>query len=453
MQSFIHSTEWFFLSYFAVLHITYYILAFVALYRVASHMKDRRQNELPEVYAGYEPGISVVVPAYNESKTILATVNALRGQAYEAVQIVVVNDGSTDDTLETMVETYEMVPVDLPARTHLDCKTVRGVYRSTTGDEILLVDKENGHKADANNAGINYARYERICIMDADSVLGPTSLRRSVRLFIERPETIATGGTLFILNGCRIGRDGFIKRVGLTTNYWGLIQTVEYIRSFLFGRLGWATMNAVPIISGGYGMFDRDALVDAGGYRTDAIGEDMELTLRLHRRALEKGAKYRIDFVPDPVCWTEVPETMTALQQQRIRWHEGLSESLWMNRGLLKRPSIVGWVTYPFLIIFEWLSPLVEIAGYTFALIAYFLGFLSEEALFAFLFMAMGLGILLSVTTVAMEELGLRTYPRFRQVLALCFYAVIENIGFRQMYTAWRCIGLVRWILRREHQW
>lgn len=453
MQPFIVSTEWFFVSYFAALHLFYFSLSFLAYSRMAKYVRSRRESGLPEVYAGYEPGISVVVPVHNESSTILATISALRGQVFQAVQIIVVNDGSTDNSLKTVLDAYEMVPVQMPPRTHLPSKVVRGVYRATGGEDILLIDKPSGQKADANNAGINYARYERVCTMDGDSVLEPASLHRSVRLFIERPETIATGGTIFVLNGCRVGQDGFIKRVGLANNYWGLVQTVEYIRAFLFGRLGWATVNALPIISGAFGMYNRDAIVAVGGFRTDAIGEDMELTLRLHRYALDRGVKYRMDFVPEPVCWTEVPESMMALQQQRVRWHQGLCESLWMNRGLMKKPSVIGWVAFPFLVVFECLSPLLEIAGYTFAMTSYGLGYLSDAALFAFLFMAIGLGILLSVATLAMEELGMQNFPKFRYVLVLFFYAILENFGFRQMHAAWRCIGFMRWAFRREHDW
>lgn len=212
-------------------------------------------------------------------------------------------------------------------------------------------------------------------------------------------------------------------------------------------------MNAVPIISGAFGMFNRDAVVAVGGFHPDAIGEDMELTLRLHQYALDRGEPYRIDFVPEPVCWTEVPESMTALQQQRVRWHQGLCESLWMNRGLLKKRSVIGWVAFPFLVVFESVSPFIELAGYMFAVMSYSFGYLSDAALYAFLFMVLGMGVLLSVTTLAMEELGLRTYPKFRYILVLTLYAILENFGFRQMHAAWRCIGFMRWILRRGYHW
>lgn len=445
--------EWFFLSYFILLHIGYFILAFLSLFRIGRYLRVRRVRSLPEVYRGYEPGISVIVPAFNEETSILATIRALTGQIYDSVQIVVVNDGSTDSTFDRVVNAYDMVRIELPPSGSLPSTKIRGVYRSTHGEDILLIDKENGHKSDASNAGLNHARYDRVCCMDGDSVLEPESLHRGVRLFVESPDTIATGGTVFVLNGSRIGRSGFIERVGIGTTYWALVQTVEYIRAFLFGRLGWATMNALPIISGAFGMFERGALIAAGGFRRDTIGEDMELTLRLHRYALKSRESYRIDFVPEPVCWTEAPESWTGLQQQRIRWHEGLSESIVMNRELLRIPSFLGWVTMPFIIIFEWFSPFIEVFGYTFALTAFLTGHLSTEALYAFLFAAIGLGVLLSITTLAMEELALRTYPRFGHVLVLCIYAVLENFGYRQLNAAWRCIGFVRWVIRREHEW
>lgn len=445
--------EWIFLTFFAALHLGYFVLITLSLFRVRRHTHRRAKEQLPEVFAGYEPSISAVVPTYNMADTILATIRALIGQQYEALQVVVVNDGSTDDTMDRVIEAHDMVPLDLPPRSELISKPIKRIYRSTGHQDILLIDKENGRKADAINAGLNYVRHARVCVMDADSVLDPESVRHGARMFIERPETIATGGTISVLNGCRIGANGFVDRIGLAGGYLERVQTVEYVRVFRFGRLGWATMNALPIISGAFSMFDREALVKSGGFRTDTIGEDMEVTLRLHRYGLKHREKYRIDFAPEVVCWTEVPESWIGLQQQRIRWHQGLSESLSMNRGLLLKPSIIGSVALPFTIVFEWLSPFIEMSGYLFALTAYAGGFLSEASLFAFMFMAIGLGILLSITSIAMEEIAVRTYPKFRQVLILCVYAVLENIGFRQMHAAWRCIGLMRWAWNRKQQW
>ena len=453
MRQIIFYTEWAFLSYFAALHVGYFCLALLAFGRIIRYVNRRRRDSVRPVYAGFEPAVSVVIPTYNMEPTVLATIAALTQQTFESLQLVIVNDGSTDRTLDVIIDAYDMVPSAMPPRGNLPSMPVRSVYRSRGSEDILLLDKENGHKADANNAGINYARHSLVCIMDADSVLEPDTLHRTVRMFIERPETIAAGGTLLVLNGCHIGKNGFVDRVRLADTYWGRVQTMEYIRAFLFGRLGFAAMNAMPLVAGGFGMFNRDILIAAGGFRTDTLGEDMELTLRLHLYSAETRKTYRIESIPDPVGWTEVPESMMRLQQQRIRWYRGLSESLVMNRKLSFRHGWIGWFAMPFLFLFEWMSPIVEVLGYFFLLATFTTGFLSEAALYAYLFMSIGLGVLLSVMTLTMEQIALHIYPRYRQVLVLGLYAVLENFGFRQMHAAWRLIGMVLWMLNSKKTW
>jgi cellulose synthase/poly-beta-1,6-N-acetylglucosamine synthase-like glycosyltransferase len=257
-----------------------------------------------------------------------------------------------------------------------------------------------------------------------------------------------------VANGCEVS-GGFLTRVGLPRNIWALFQVVEYLRAFLFGRLGWSSVNGMLIISGAFGVFRKDTVIMAGGYRPDTIGEDMELIVRMHRMLRAKRQPYKVEFVPDPVCWTEAPEDYKTLKNQRIRWQRGLAESLNANWGLMfsKNGGVPGWLAFPFMMLFEWLGPLVEAGGYIFMVGAFLAGGISWQAFMTFMFVAIGLGILLSASGLLLEEMSFHIYPRGRQLLALGAVVLLENLGYRQLNTVWRLIGLWRWAARKESTW
>ena len=248
---------------------------------------------------------------------------------------------------------------------------------------------------------------------------------------------------------------GNLEHVALPTHPLALLQIVEYLRAFLFGRVGWATMNAVLIVSGAFGVFRKDAVVEAGGYRADTIGEDMELIVRLHRVLRARGQPYAIHFLPDPICWTEAPESLAILKSQRIRWQRGLCESLHNNLSLLTslRGGAPGLLAFPFFMLFECYGPLIEVAGYGFMTAMWIVGAISGTAFVAFLALAFSLGFLLSVSALMLEEISFHLYPRFSQMGTLVATALLENLGYRQLVTFWRLIGLVRWLRGARSTW
>jgi cellulose synthase/poly-beta-1,6-N-acetylglucosamine synthase-like glycosyltransferase len=304
------------------------------------------------------------------------------------------------------------------------------------------------------NAGINAARFPLFCAVDADSVLQRDSLARLVRPFLEDPTTVACGGTIRVLNGCTVV-DGFLEEVALPRGWLARVQVVEYLRAFLFGRLGWAPVNALPNVSGAFGLFRRVAVIEAGGYRTDTVGEDMELVLRLHRLYRLSGRPYRISFVPDPICWTEVPGTLRELRRQRVRWHRGLLESIAGNARLLfhRRGGAAGWLTVPNLLVFEALGPVVEVAGYVVMLTAFALGVISWGSFGAFLAAAVGIGTLLSASALLLEERSFHVYERPRQLATLLAAILLENVGYRQLTAFWRVAGMLSWLRGRPMTW
>lgn len=446
--------QWVFFLYFIGINCGYLALSLVSLVTIRRHLEGRALDELPQIQSGFEPPVSVLVPAYNEEATIASSVRSMLQLDYPEYEVIVINDGSRDGTLEVLKREFALVPFPEAGQERVRSQAVRGVYRSIAHSNLRVVDKENGGKADALNAGINAARYPLFCGVDADSVLERGSLRRVVAPHLEDPATIASGGTVRIANGCEVS-GGFLLRVGLPANPLALLQIVEYLRAFLFGRMGWEPMNAVLIISGAFGLFRREVVIDAGGYRTDTVGEDMELVVRLHRLHRLARKPYRIAFVPDPICWTEGPESLRVLRSQRVRWQRGLSESLSFNLPLLFHPrgGAPGWLAFPFMALFEWLGPAIEVSGYLFMTIAFLLGLVSGEAFVIFLLVAVAFGMMLSVSALLLEEISFHVYPRPRQVAALLVMVIVENFGYRQLNSAFRLWGLAKWAVGAKAGW
>lgn len=446
--------EWFFFFYFVFLNGGYILLTFVASASLSDYMEAQDITGLPQFYTELEPPVSILVPAYNEALTIEASIRSLLQLRYSEFEVIVINDGSSDETLEVLKNTFSLMPFPEAYRNRLSSRPIRGIYRSVSHGNLRVIDKENGGKADSLNAGINAARYPLFCGVDADSMLHPESLRLLTRPFIEDSKTVACGGTVRLSNGCEV-RGGVLQKTGLPHSILALLQIVEYLRAFLFGRLGWAPMNALLIISGAFGLFHKETVVRAGGYCANTVGEDMELVVRLHRLLSCEKKPYRIAFVPDSVCWTEVPEDLPTLINQRIRWQRGLGQSLSMNRTLMFNPSggLAGWFAFPFLWIFEWWGPFFELSGYVFMAWAYWSGLLSYDAFVAFLFVALALGVMLSTSSLLLEERSFHTFPDAWQLLVLLIVSLFESLGYRQFISLVRLYGLLQSIFRVKSKW
>jgi cellulose synthase/poly-beta-1,6-N-acetylglucosamine synthase-like glycosyltransferase len=453
MSGVILGLEWFFLLYFVFINLGYISLNVLAIPTLRRSLSIRPVEDLPPVYSGFEPPVSLLVPAYNEEVSIASSVRSLLQLDYPDFEVVVINDGSKDGTLAALQEAFELEVFPEAYWQRLPAATVRAIYQSRKHANLRVVDKENGGKADALNAGINASRSPLFCAIDADSILQRDSLRRVVEPFLDDPTTVATGGTVRIANGCTVSA-GHMERVELPSNPLALLQIVEYLRAFLFGRLGWATLNAVLIISGAFGVFRKDAVVAAGGYRARSLGEDMELVVRLHRVFRERGEPYAIHFIPDPICWTEAPESLAILKGQRIRWQRGLAESLHLNSALFwKTGGAAGRVAFPFFMVFECYGPAIEVAGYVFMALMWLLGGISGTAFVAFLALAFSLGFLLSVSALVLEEMSFHLYPRYSQMGLLVLTAILENVGYRQLVTWWRLVGLTRYLRGAKSSW
>jgi len=440
---------------YVLVHTAVQVVISIMTWRIIRDGVEYRQVEISEfLLSGLEPPVSVIIPAYNEEFTIVTSVRSMLQLRYPEYEVVVVNDGSRDGTLRELIEAFELEPFPQAYHARLNTAAVRGVYRSNTYPGLRVIDKDNGGKADAINCGINASRYPLFCCVDADSILDRDALLRVVQPFVTDPRTVACGGTVRLANGCDV-RNGHLLSAGVPGGWIVRFQIIEYLRGFLFGRMGWAGINGLLIISGAFGLMRKDVVIEAGGYRHQAIGEDMELIVRLHRMLRAKGEPYRIRYVAEPICWTEAPENWKTLKNQRVRWQRGLCESLWLNRGLLFSwpPNAAGWLAYPYFLVFEWAAPLVEFAGYLlFVWLLLFHGIHADTAVL-FMLAALGFAVLLSTLALMLEEVSFHTYPRYRDLMVLFVVGFLENFGYRQLNVLWRLEGMWQWVRGKQGGW
>jgi cellulose synthase/poly-beta-1,6-N-acetylglucosamine synthase-like glycosyltransferase len=441
--------------YFIALNTLYLTFTAIAFFE----LRRRRKRWTPREISGImqspaTPPISIVLGAFNEQLTVVASVRSLLALNYPAFEVVVVNDGSADNTLAALQDAYGLVEAPLTHAHAIPTQRVRGVYRSPTTPDLVVIDKVNGgSKADAINAGLNAAKHPLVCVIDADSLLDNDALVRVVLPFIEDARTVAVGGMVRVANGCTI-EGGRVTEVRLPRNWLARFQVVEYLRAFLAGRVAHSALNALLIISGGFGLFRRDVLLEVGGFAADSIGEDMELVARIHRHCLEQRRPYRIVFLTDPVCWTEVPESARGLALQRNRWHRGTLDVLRRHAVMIGNPKYkrVGLLASPYYALFEAFGPVVEGLGYAVTIVGACFGLINWPIAKLMFLAALVYGILISVGAVLLEDVFFRRYRRLGDLLQLLLFGVVENFGYRQLTMWWRIRGWVDF-LRNKGGW
>lgn len=398
--------------------------------------------------------ISLLAPAYNEEATIAESIRSLLSLHYPNFEVIVVNDGSKDATLQVLIEAFGLHPVARAFESAVPHKPVSAVYGSRDYPRLLVVDKQNGGKADALNAGISVCRTPLFCAIDADSILESDALLRVVQPFIDDPQrTIAAGGTIRIANGCKV-RGGRVLEVGLPSRLLPLLQVIEYLRAFLMARLAWSEVNALILISGAFGIFRRAEAVEVGGYSLGTVGEDLEIIVKLHRLMREQGRDYRIQFIPEPVCWTEAPETLAVLGRQRSRWQRGALETFAKHKDMLfaRRYGRIGFVGMGNMLLVDVVGPLIEVIGYLLVPVFWALGLLSLDYFLAFVAVTFTFGVTVSTGALILEELELRRVSGPGGLVALLAAAVVENFGYRQLNNLWRLRGWWQW-LRKSEAW
>jgi cellulose synthase/poly-beta-1,6-N-acetylglucosamine synthase-like glycosyltransferase len=438
----LHGYFYFVILYFILVNLTYIVLFVVSYREIIRHMRHNLFGDYRiMVQSELTAPVSVLAPAYNEEQTVVESVKSLLKLNYGRYEVVVINDGSKDNTLQQLIDEFSLFKSKQIYTEVLPARPVRGIYKSSKSAyaHLIVVDKENGGKADALTVGVNVARYDYVCCIDADSILEEDALLRVMKPFMEDERVVAAGGIVRIANGCRVD-NGRVVQVGISRKLLPIFQIVEYFRAFLSGRMAWHGVNALLIISGAFGLFKKSAVIEVGGYKRDTVGEDMELVTRIHRKKLEKKEPYRVVFVPDPVCWTEAPESVRVLGRQRNRWHRGLIDTLIIHRRMVGNPKykMVGIAAMPYFLLIELLGPLFEGFGYLSLVVMYALGILNITMVLLFFLVALAYGVMFSVGAVMLEEISFRRYPKPSHLLLLLCFGILENFGYRQMTVWWR---------------
>jgi cellulose synthase/poly-beta-1,6-N-acetylglucosamine synthase-like glycosyltransferase len=446
--------EWAILVYFLIVNGWYAVLLVSAAFEMREYvLLARGQARWKLAGSRVAPTISMLAPAFNEAATIAESLRALMALYYPSLEVVVVNDGSKDDTLRVLVAEFELRPIHPIYQKRIASKEVLALYRSRSHPNLVVVDKVNGGKADALNAGLNLATGELVCAIDADTLIEPDALQRMVRPFLRKGDVVAAGGTIRIANGSRV-ETGRVVTARVPRKALPGFQVVEYLRAFLFGRLGWNRVGGNLNISGAFGLFRRDAMIAAGGYLHETVGEDMELALRLRRLGYETGGPRRIDFIPDPVAWTEAPETLRVLGRQRDRWHRGLADVLWRHRRIFLNPryGTMGMISFPYFVFIELLAPVVEAVGLVGLVLGLVIGAINWPFAILFFLIAYLLGAVLTTMTLVLEEMSFHRYQGFVDRVLLVAWALLENLGYRQLTVWWRLRGIVKY-LRGSRSW
>lgn len=415
---------------------SYTILAIISSVSLKSYLKRNRFIRYDVLLSLNDtPAISLIAPAYNEERTIRENILSLLSINYNNFDVIVVNDGSKDNSIPILIEAFSLVPVAVEEAGNIPTKQIRAVYRSSNPSfsKLLVVDKENGGKADALNAGINHSNNPYIVCIDVDCIMDKDVLLKLAKPFMEQSEerVIATGGVVRIANSCEI-KAGKLVRVNAPDNLLARIQVLEYLRAFLLGRMAWARLDGLLLISGAFGMFDREIVVKAGGYNTKTVGEDMELVVRMRRYMIEHKLRYTVKYIPDPLCWTEAPETYTILGKQRSRWTRGTMETLWLHRGMMLNPKyrILGLLSFPYWFIYEYLAPIIEFLGLLITIVLICLGVLSWHYFFLFLAFVYCYALIFSMIALFAEEATYKRYKRLSDLRKLTVAAILEPIIF-----------------------
>ncbi|MFD1001380.1 glycosyltransferase [Ohtaekwangia kribbensis] len=431
--------------YAITIAVSYLILAAISLFEMQAYMRRNYFVDYKYILSSpFAPGISLIAPAYNEGLTIIDNVKSLLSIMYNNYEVIIINDGSKDDTLAKLIPAFDLVKVNYDLQYTVATKPVRGIYKSKNRafKKLTVVDKENGGKADALNVGLNFSKKDLVACIDVDCIIEPDALLKMVKPFLEDSSVIASGGVVRIANSCVI-EEGRLIEIKLPVNLIARMQVLEYIRAFLLGRMAWSKLNGLLLISGAFGLFKRETALKAGGYNHKTVGEDMELVVRMRRYMHEQRLPYRVAYIPDPLCWTEAPASAQILSRQRNRWARGTFETLSIHRKLFFNPryGIMGMLSYPFWFFYEWLSPFVEFTGLIFFIVLVALGkvhwvfFLSLTlAVYCFAFF-------ISMTSLLAEETSFFKYTAKRDIFKMIAIALIEPIWFHPRVVWWSLKG------------
>jgi len=447
------------LIYSIIILNTYILIGVYSVFENIQHMRKHGFTDYSIVASStVVPDISILAPAYNESATIVENVRSLFSIYYNNLEIIVVNDGSKDDSLQKLIDAYSLVKVPYLVIEKIATEPVRGVYKSTNiaYKKLVVVDKVNGGKADALNVGLNIASKKYVTCIDVDCILEQDALLRMVKPFMSTADkrVIATGGVIRVANSCEV-EGGKITKVHVPKNMLARIQTVEYNRAFLLGRMAWSKLNGLLIISGAFGMFDREIALTVGGYDTKTVGEDMELVVRMRLYMEDNKLPYAVRYISDPLCWTEVPSSYRILWRQRDRWTRGTVETLRKHKKMFfnRKYGILGLLSYPYWFFFEFLAPIIEFTGWVFFFVYAMMGMIDWYFFFLLLIFIVCFGYLFSAFSILIETFTFRQYKEKRDIPKLLTAVLLEPFIFHLYIVGAAIRGILRVMLKETAGW
>ena len=435
-------------AYLLVIYGMYVWLMLVGFAETRRRLRERAGDDLDMLAATrFAPGVSVIIPAYNESGGMADAVRSLLEIDYPDFEVIVVNDGSTDDTLHRLVESLGLVPVGASSRDVVVSEPVTGYYRRPGDRRLLVVDKPNGGKADALNAGLNHCRHRYVCAVDADMVFTRTALSRAMREIVSDPAHIVGLTSFFEIarEPVRSLEDG-VRFTGPDTRPIFAFQTLEYLRSFFNNRIPWARHNFMLCAAGAFQIWRRDLVDEVGGWSPDFTCEDIELTFRVHRVLRARGAEYRIACLPDCVGVTEGPDTLRKLVAQRERWQRVILETCWDNRGMWFNPRYgkVGVLGLPYYLLSEIVAPVIEVLALATLAASAATGLVDWQEFVVLTLLIMLVNSALTTGALLMLDLNARTY-RLSRMIRLLALMPLEMIVYRPIMAWARVKGTWRY--------
>lgn len=449
-----------FVAVFSASYILFYVvLSFLSYWAIVNHL--RYQKYLEEevlIRSNYLLGVSVVAPAFNEGVNIVYNVKSLLSLTYPKFEIIIVNDGSSDDTLEKLIAEFDLVKIDFYYQEKIVTQPVRGHYKSTNPiySKLLVVDKINGKsKADASNAGINSSKYPLFICTDVDCILKPDTILKLAKPFMESDvRVIASGAGIRISNSCEV-KEGFLHKIHFPKEWYPRFQELEYVRSFLFGRMAWSQINGLLLVSGGLGMFDKEIVIKVGGYWHQSLGEDMELITRMRKYMHEQKEKFLIKYIPESLCWTEVPSTRRILLRQRIRWARGLVQTLYLHRKMFLNPKYgkTGFLVLPFFFSFEFLVPIIEFIGIISLIVSYSLGIMNLDFLLTISLVVYLFYLTITIICILIDEILYKSYDNYKELINLVGMAVIEPFVYHPLTVYASLKGYAYFFMQKEQKW
>ena len=452
--------HYFFLVFTVLIVGSYVLLSIFSTKETISHLrKNSFINYKDLLSSNIAPSISIIAPAYNESLNIVENVRSLLSTHYVNYDVIIVNDGSSDNSLEKLIKAYDLEKVEYLINEKIPTKPLRaGVFKSKNPafDKLIIVDKENGGKSDALNCGINISQSKYIACIDVDCLLLEDSLQKMVKPFLEYTDkkVIASGGVIRIANSCKI-ENGKLVEVNVPKKWLERAQILEYLRSFLLGRMAWARLNGLLVISGAFGLFDKEIAIKVGGYDTTTVGEDMEIIVRMRRYMEEQNLKYKVAYIPDPLCWTEAPDDRKIFISQRNRWTRGTIETLKMHKkiGLNHRYGILGMLSFPYWFIFERLAPLIEIIGMFYFVFILFYQPVSWSFVLGLFMLAYLFSLLFSFVAIFTEEFTYHQYKKKGTGFKLLLTVILEPLILHPLVLYAALKGNIDYHFNKNKKW